>query len=474
MTAWFGGLRRWVRQLATPHRLRVVVAVAGVAVLSTITSVVLVAEGATVGDEAVPLTDARREALATAAQSCPALTPARLAGQIMATTGFSTEGGIAGLTDAEWETWKPWDDAAPDDEAANILALAHLTCDLVGNLRQDGFPGDQWPLAVAAFASSLADVRTAGGVPAAVADYVERVEAYTDWYAEQLEGPRSSPTTTAPVTGTPTTSSPASTPAATTATTTEVTTPPATSSTRSNPTTVSVPATTTAPPAAALLSLDYARFDDASGLYLNGSARIANGRLELTTGLQQAGSAWARTTIDTQKSFTTSFSAVISVPTDGLALVVQAQGPTAVGGAGGGIGYGGLIDEDPPSFRIRPSVAIEIDTWPNSRWDPPAQHLAVVTDGDVMQHHAWADPGFDMRNNQPFYVWVTYEARTHRLSVYASTSGSRPASPLFTHVIDLRDHLGTDRAYLGLTAGTGQTNLTNSSETVLSWSASSS
>lgn len=182
----FGALGRWARSLGRPERLRVVVAAAGVVVLTGVVTVVATA-GAEPGDVAA-LDDARVEALTAAADSCPALTPARLAGQVMATTGFqgTPEGGVAGLSAAEWDVWKPWDGAQPDDEAANLLALAHLTCDLVGNLRASGFPGDVWPLALAAFASSLEAVRLAAGIPAAVLDFVERAQEYTIAYERAL------------------------------------------------------------------------------------------------------------------------------------------------------------------------------------------------------------------------------------------------------------------------------------------------
>jgi hypothetical protein len=35
---------------------------------------------------------------------------------------------------------------------------------------------------------------------------------------------------------------------------------------------------------------------------------------------------------------------LISMPTDGVAFVIQSQGPTALGSMGGGLGYGGPID----------------------------------------------------------------------------------------------------------------------------------
>ena len=466
-----GAVGRWARQLARPERLRVAVATAGVLLLAAIGSVVLVAEGTTGGANAVPLTDARRAAVSEAATSCPALTAARLAGQIMATTGFeaTADGGIGGLTAAEWEIWKPWDDAAPSDEAASVMALAHLTCDLIGRLRRDGFIGDQWRLAIAAFASSLDQVRAASGVPQDSVGFVDQVETYSDWYAEQLPAP------TTPA-GTPTSTSPDPSPSPTETGPSPSPTP--SSSPSADPTSSATPSAqpTTTAAAAPPLSLNYPSFSEASSLHLNGSAKVSNGRIVLTDRLGQAGSAWSRTTLDPSRSFTSYFTVAVNVPTDGLAFVIQAEGSTALGGTGGGLGYGARPDSGPEQ-RIEPSVAVEIDTWDNSPdgFDPAGhQHIAVTRDGDVTRHLIWADPGFDMRNNQPFAVWVTYDATARALYVYASRTTNRPAQPLFVHPINLASHLGTSRAYIGFTGGTGQTNLTESSESVLSWSVTSS
>ncbi|MEU4677704.1 hypothetical protein [Micromonospora sp. NPDC023737] len=137
----------------------------------------------------VPAGEARM--VAAAALSCPALTPARLAGQLMAASGFDADArtsvgtGLAGLSDASWERWKPTVVAHRADHAANITALAHLTCDLVGQVRQAGIEGDAWLLALGAYHSGIAAVREAGGVPAPARQYVDTVAGYAAWYARQ-------------------------------------------------------------------------------------------------------------------------------------------------------------------------------------------------------------------------------------------------------------------------------------------------
>jgi hypothetical protein len=152
----------------------------------------------------VPAGEAR--IIAAAALSCPALTPAKLAGQLMAGSGFdanaksSTGGvGLAGLTDADWDKWKPQSDAQRNDRAANINALAHLTCDLVGQVRQAGIGGDPWRLALGAYLSGIEAVRKAKDVPGPARGYVQTVVAHAAWYANEGGGGASPSVTPAPI-----------------------------------------------------------------------------------------------------------------------------------------------------------------------------------------------------------------------------------------------------------------------------------
>jgi hypothetical protein len=180
-------------------------AAAGIVAVTTVSS----ADTPPLAGAAVPAQ--YRPVLTDAAASCPALTPARLAGQIMAESGFSASAttdrggsGIAGLTDAEWKTWQPTANADRGDPAANILALAHHVCDLVGHVRVDKVNGDLWVLAVAAYRSGVAAVVAAGGVPASAQSYVDNVGGYAAWYALQPEfGGTGTPATTTPPATTP-------------------------------------------------------------------------------------------------------------------------------------------------------------------------------------------------------------------------------------------------------------------------------
>lgn len=138
--------------------------------------------------------------LAQAALSCPTLTPARLAGQLMAASGFASgTDGIAGFDVAEWEQWRPWPGAEQTDPKANVVALAHHMCDLAGSLREANIDGELWTLSLAAHDQGLSGVVAARAVPAAAEAYVAEVTGYADWYTSNTDfGASEAPSGAAP------------------------------------------------------------------------------------------------------------------------------------------------------------------------------------------------------------------------------------------------------------------------------------
>lgn len=164
-------------------------------------------------------------AVNSAGLSCPALNPARLAGQIMAESGFSVDAttsrggkGVAGLTDAEWDMWKPSAAADRSDPNANIVALSHDMCNLAGTLRAAQISMDLWLGALGAFHSSVASVVAAQGIPPETQTYVDAVAHYAAWYQStpQFGGPstQTSPTRDTTPTPSPTPAAPSALPGA--------------------------------------------------------------------------------------------------------------------------------------------------------------------------------------------------------------------------------------------------------------------
>lgn len=132
------------------------------------------------------------QVISLAALSCPTLTGPRLAGQVMANSGFdpnaSTSGGgtgVAGMSAATFQQWAPWAQASPKDNAADIYALAHYDCDLVGKTRHAKTSGDAWDNGLAAFQIGVDEVVKSGGVPSATQPYINAVHGYAAWYARQ-------------------------------------------------------------------------------------------------------------------------------------------------------------------------------------------------------------------------------------------------------------------------------------------------
>src|SRR5262249_20157516 len=103
---------------------------------------------------------------------------------------------------------------------------------------------------------------------------------------------------------------------------------------------------------------DFTSFAGAgSSLTLNGSTSLSGCKLELTNGqTNEAGSAFATNPVNVD-SFSTRFSFQLTNPSaDGIAFMVQGNGPTAVGSLGGGLGYQG----------INSSVAVKFDLFDNA------------------------------------------------------------------------------------------------------------
>jgi len=162
--------------------------------------------------EGLPVPAGHLPAIKSAAASCPELTPPRLAAQMMEASKFNPDAktadggsGVAGLTTAQWQQWKPAPGASRTDVAANILALAHDDCNLAGEARAAGVPGGPWRLALAAFHAGLPAVIAVRGIPADAASYVSTVAAYASFYTQQPQfGGKGTPTPTPTAKPTPT------------------------------------------------------------------------------------------------------------------------------------------------------------------------------------------------------------------------------------------------------------------------------
>ena len=195
-------------------------------------------------------------------------------------------------------------------------------------------------------------------------------------------------------------------------------------------------------------------FDGTTGINLNGDAAFGNGILQLTNAqANRVGSGFYGQPIefDANTSFQTNFAFRMFGGqglggADGLTFTVQnsPDEANALGGTGGGLGYGGM---GPQSF------AVEFDTFQNA-FDVNDNSISILTAGDTQQPIVSSVSPLDLNDGSTKFAWISYDGVTNELSVFVSDTNNRPATPVLTHTIDLGAILG-DRAYIGFTASTG-------------------
>jgi hypothetical protein len=204
------------------------------------------------------------------------------------------------------------------------------------------------------------------------------------------------------------------------------------------------------------VTISYPDFSSVAGLTLNGDAAQVGNFLRVTPATtSQAGSAFSTSPVSlaSNVSFSTAFQFRFTDPgvfdgqgfgADGLAFVVQTVS-NSVGGAGGGIGYDGILK----------SVAIEFDTWNNGDIDGnSSNHVGIDVNGSV-NSLLRAEVATDMNNGAIWYAWVDYDGATDLLEVRLSETNVRPASAILSLTRDLAADLETTNAFVGFTSGTG-------------------
>ena len=123
------------------------------------------------------------------------------------------------------------------------------------------------------------------------------------------------------------------------------------------------------------------------------------------------------------------------------------HGLNALGTVGTGLGYGGMGQ----------SVAIEIDNHQGTG-DPNANHIGILTNGNVTAHLATFTPGWDLEDAASHTIWVEYDGPANQLRVYAAQGNvtQRPATAVMTVTVDLPALVG-GQAWFGFTGATGST-----------------
>ncbi|HEY1380424.1 MAG TPA: hypothetical protein VGF55_26720, partial [Gemmataceae bacterium] len=199
--------------------------------------------------------------------------------------------------------------------------------------------------------------------------------------------------------------------------------------------------------------ISYVRGFSTTGLARNGYAAVVNGRLRLTGGGLQRGSAFFATPVGVGR-FSTAFDFQSNNGSgEGLAFVLQGVGPTALGSGGGGLGYGGIAS----------SAAVLFDSSGDAGVGKNMIGVAVNGGTPVGASLDLTAAGIDLGGGHELRAVVTYDAGVLSVSVADVTTGRTAQLKV---PLDLVKVIGGTAAYAGFTAAT---NGLSSTQDVLDW-----
>ena len=181
-------------------------------------------------------------------------------------------------------------------------------------------------------------------------------------------------------------------------------------------------------------------------LTYNGSATINGSAAELTqTANFQAGSVFSTSPVDVTK-FSTEFTFQLTAggsTADGFTFAIQGVGPTALGAAGGDLGYAG----------IGKSVAVKFDLYNNA--GEGSDSTGLYTNGVDPFNVGSVDlspTGVDLHSGDLFRVDAGYDGTALTVTITDTLTGQH-ATTVYT--IDIPGTVGGSAAYVGFTGGTG-------------------
>jgi fibronectin type 3 domain-containing protein len=208
----------------------------------------------------------------------------------------------------------------------------------------------------------------------------------------------------------------------------------------------------------------FANFASTAGLQLNGSAAQSGTALRLTSGAtNQAASAFTTTAVDVAK-FTTQFDFQIGAganTADGFTFTIQGGAATALGSAGGGLGYG--TDGTNPGNTIGKSVAVKFDLFSNA--GEGVNSTGLFLNGASPTSAGSTDltgTGIDLHSGHVFRVTMGYDGTTLTVTIKDMTTN---ATATQRYVVDIVSAVGGP-GFVGFTAGTGGLTAT---QDILAW-----
>ncbi len=180
----------------------------------------------------------------------------------------------------------------------------------------------------------------------------------------------------------------------------------------------------------------------AAKLTYNGSAAIVGSNAELTNGGGgQTGSVFSTTPLDITK-FSTTFNFQLTNPgADGMTFTIQGNGPTALGGGGGGLGYQGMLK----------SVAIKFDLYNNAGEGINSTGLYINGAPPYVPFIDLTPSGIDLHSSDVFTTTLSYDGTTLAMII---TDTQTHSSFSQNFVVNIPGNTGAS-AYVGFTGGTG-------------------
>jgi hypothetical protein len=188
-----------------------------------------------------------------------------------------------------------------------------------------------------------------------------------------------------------------------------------------------------------------------AGLTLNGSAAISNTRLRLTDGgANEDRSAFFNAPVNIQ-SFINDFSfQLTNANADGFTFAIQGNGPTALGGGGGSLGYGPF---NTGGGGIGKSVAVKFDLYSNAGEGIDSTGSYTNGASPTIPSVDLTSTGLDLHSGDIFNVHMTYDGTTLTWTITDPTVGKQFTTSTAVNIPSL---VGGTTAYIGFTGGTGK------------------
>ena len=189
----------------------------------------------------------------------------------------------------------------------------------------------------------------------------------------------------------------------------------------------------------------------ANSMTFNGSAALNGPRLQVTNGgIGQAGSAFYNTPVNIQ-SFTTDFTLQLLNPgADGFTFTIQGNGPTALGPAGGGLGYG--PDHAGGTGGIPNSVAVKFDLYNNAGEGKNSTGLYTNGASPTIPSTDLTSSGVNLHSGDLMSVHIVYDGANLAMTITDTVTN---ASFKASWPVNIPAIVGGNTAYAGFTGGTG-------------------